>query len=182
MGPPRLSGHWPEYLMEAAQLSLYMMSAGTFRVLFQSPASPVHDWIFSELLRRALIGLAMGLTSVALVYSPWGRRSGAHFNPAITVAYWRLGRVNTADGLFLCFVAIRGGHSRCSVLGSVRRSLSDGAGELVRPLSRGERDLGGPSSQNYLFRSFMSTILFIDPTGKPRRYTDSSPALLSHCS
>ena len=32
-----------------------------------------------------LMGLAMGLTAMALIYSPWGRRSGAHLNPAGTV-------------------------------------------------------------------------------------------------
>ena len=38
------------------------------------------------MVRRALIGLAMGMTAVAIVYSPWGKRSGAHFNPVVTLA------------------------------------------------------------------------------------------------
>ena len=172
MGPPRLSGHWPEYLMEAAQLSLYMMSAGTFRVLFQSPASPVHDWIFSELLRRALIGLAMGLTSVALVYSPWGRRSGAHFNPAITVAYWRLGRVNTADGLFYALSQFVGG-----TVGVLLISVVYGDLFRMAPVSYAATQPGrkGPwwALVAELFISFllMSTILFMTNRQALARYT-----------
>jgi aquaporin Z len=43
------------------------------------------------------MGLAMGLTAVAIIYSPWGRRSGAHMNPAITLTFLRLGKVRGGD-------------------------------------------------------------------------------------
>jgi aquaporin Z len=49
------------------------------------------------MLRRIPMGLAVGLTAVALVYSPWGQRSGAHFNPAVTLTFWRLGKVGGRD-------------------------------------------------------------------------------------
>lgn len=41
----------------------------------------------------------MGATLLALVYNPLGARSGAHFNPLLTFTYWRLGKVESADGL-----------------------------------------------------------------------------------
>src|SRR5262249_24756125 len=47
--------------------------------------------------RRVLMGLAMGSTAVAIVFSPLGKRSGAHFNPAVTLAFWRLKRIRAAD-------------------------------------------------------------------------------------
>jgi len=40
-----------------------------------------------------MIWLAMALTALAIVYSPWGRRSGTQVNPAVTLTLWRLGRV-----------------------------------------------------------------------------------------
>jgi aquaporin Z len=46
-----------------------------------------------------LIGIAMGVTAVALIYSPWGRRSGAHMNPAVTLTFLALGKVRRADAL-----------------------------------------------------------------------------------
>ncbi|HEY9639987.1 MAG TPA: aquaporin [Coleofasciculaceae cyanobacterium] len=92
--------HWPEYLMEAAELGIFMISAGVFTVLFEYPNSPVHQTITNGDLRRLLIGIAMGLTAIALIYSPWGKQSGAHMNPAVTLTFYRLGKVKRQDALF----------------------------------------------------------------------------------
>lgn len=46
------------------------------------------------------MGLAMGLTAVGLIYSPWGQRSGAHLNPSVTLTFWRLGKVAHWDAFF----------------------------------------------------------------------------------
>lgn len=80
-------------LIEAWALGTFMVSASAFTVLFEHPASPFRAAIPSDDLRRLLIGIAMGLTAVALIYSPWGRRSGAHMNPAVTLAMWRLRKI-----------------------------------------------------------------------------------------
>ena len=92
--------HWPEYLMEAAELGIFMVSACTFGVLLEHPGSPLHQALPEPLLRRALGGIAMGLTAISIIYSPWGKRSGAHFNPAVTLTFWRMGKVNSADAFF----------------------------------------------------------------------------------
>jgi aquaporin Z len=94
-----LPKHWPEYAMEAAGLSLFMVSAAGFATLLQHPASPVSRWTASPLVRRIPMGVAMGLTLIALVYSPIGRRSGAHMNPALTLTFMRLGKVAPLDAV-----------------------------------------------------------------------------------
>ena len=115
LGPvAALRSHWPEYLIEAWALGTFMVSAGVFSTLFSHPGSrlaalvPDGDW------QRAWIGTAMGLTAIALIYSPWGRRSGAHMNPAVTLTYWRLGRVARWDGVFYIAAQFTGGV--CGVL------------------------------------------------------------------
>jgi len=77
--------HWPEYLMEAGELALYLFFTCAFATLLRHPASPLRLFIVSDVSRRVLMGLAMGVTAIAIVMSPWGKQSGAHFNPGITV-------------------------------------------------------------------------------------------------
>jgi aquaporin Z len=91
--------HWPEYLIEAWGIGCFMLSALAFTVLLEHPASPLRAALPDALARRALMGLAMGSTALALVHSPWGKRSGAHFNPAMTFTFWRLGKLETRDAL-----------------------------------------------------------------------------------
>jgi aquaporin Z len=47
--------------------------------------------------RRVLMGVAMGSTAIALTYSPWGKQSGAHYNPAVTLTFTRLRKVAPWD-------------------------------------------------------------------------------------
>lgn len=104
-----LRRHWPEYLIEAFLLGAFMVSALGMTVLLEHPASPAHAALPHPTLRRALMGLAMGGTAIALVYSPWGQRSGAHFNPALTLAFLRLGKIEPADALGYVAAQFAGG-------------------------------------------------------------------------
>jgi aquaporin Z len=89
--------HWTEYGIEALLLGAFMLSACLFSVLLFHPASPVPGLVPAPFLRRVLMGLAMGGTAVAINYSRWGKRSGAHYNPVVTVAFLRLGRIAPWD-------------------------------------------------------------------------------------
>jgi aquaporin Z len=92
-----LRHHWPEYLMEVGEMGLYLLVACLAATLLQHPASIVGQSISSGVARRALMGLVMGTTAIAIVISPWGKRSGSHFNPAITLTFYRLGKVEFWD-------------------------------------------------------------------------------------
>ncbi len=104
-----LEQHWPEYLAEALGLGLFMISACVFGTLLGHPGSPVARAIPDGLPRRLLMGLAMGSTAVALIYSPWGRRSGAHLNPATTLTFWRLDKVAGPDAAWYVLAQALGG-------------------------------------------------------------------------
>ncbi|HKY70692.1 MAG TPA: aquaporin [Nitrospira sp.] len=101
--------HWPEYLMEAAGLGLFMISAAIVTTGLEHPASPLRQGIPDPTTRRVIIGIAMGLTAVALIYSPWGGRSGAHLNPAVTLTFLRLGKMQWVDALFYVLGQFAGG-------------------------------------------------------------------------
>jgi aquaporin Z len=89
--------NWTEYGLEAFGLGLFMLSASGFGVLLYHPDSPLVAALPSPLVRGALMGVAMGLTALLNTYSPWGRRSGAHLNPAVTITFYRLGKVAPID-------------------------------------------------------------------------------------
>jgi len=86
-----------------------MISAGVFTTLLEYPHSPVRQAIPHDFVRLALNGLAMGLTAIGIIYSPWGARSGAHMNPAVTLTFLRLGKVRSWDALFYLVFQVLGG-------------------------------------------------------------------------
>ncbi len=113
-GPARdaataLRTHWPEYLIEGGLLGIFMISACVFGVLLEHPSSPLHQLIEDAFTRRAIGGVAMGLTLIGIVYSPWGRRSGAHINPGVTLTFLALGKIARWDALFYVIAHFLGG-------------------------------------------------------------------------
>ena len=95
--------------MEALGLGLFMLSASLFGTAIEHPGSPLHHLLGGPIPRRAAMGMAMALTAIALVYSPWGRRSGAHLNPAVTWTFFRLGRIRGRDAAAYTAAQIAGG-------------------------------------------------------------------------
>jgi aquaporin Z len=114
-----LRQHWPEYLIEAAALGLFMISAGLFGTLLEAPGSPLRELLPDPFLRRALMGLAMGLTAVGIIYSPWGQRSGAHMNPAVTLTFLRLGKIEPWDAAHYVVAQSLGGVAGLLLIGTV---------------------------------------------------------------
>lgn len=90
---------WREYLTEAAALGFFMISAACFSVLLDHPDSAAQTLVPSAVVRRLLMGVAMGATAMAIIYSPWGVKSGAHMNPAVTLAFLRLRRIAPRDAV-----------------------------------------------------------------------------------
>jgi aquaporin Z len=86
--------------MEAACLGLFMISAFAFGVVLEHPTSSARQLLEDPFTRRFLMGLAMGATATAIIYSPWGQQSGAHINPSITITFFRLGKVAAWDAVF----------------------------------------------------------------------------------
>ena len=103
--------HWKEYIMEAWGLGTFMISAIIFTVLLEHPDSPLHQsLVTTPLTRRFIIGIAMGLTAIGIMYSPWGKKSGAHLNPAVTLSFLRLGKIDKNDAFFYIIFQFIGGY------------------------------------------------------------------------
>lgn len=114
-----LQRHWRQYLMEAAGLAAFISSACLVTTLVEHPSSPVRLAVGDPVLRRGLIGVWMGLTIAAITYSPWGRRSGAHINPAVTWAFRWLGKMTTWDAAFYTLAQFLGGLTGIMVMAAL---------------------------------------------------------------
>ncbi|HIA17328.1 MAG TPA: hypothetical protein EYN72_11220 [Dehalococcoidia bacterium] len=73
-------------------LGTFLFSAGVFAVILFYSGSSINE-NFNGLTIRFLFGIVIGLTAIGIIYSPWGKQSGAHMNPAVTLAF--LGRDQT---------------------------------------------------------------------------------------
>lgn len=100
--------HWPEYLIEAALLGVFMVAACVGAAALEHPASPIRRGLPAAFARRALMGLLMGVTAIGLIYSPWGQRSGAHMNPATTLTFLWLGKVPPLDATLYVMAQLAG--------------------------------------------------------------------------
>jgi aquaporin Z len=97
--------HWREYLMEAAELCALMFCICLFGTLIYSSASPIKSLGLSFTGKSFLMGIAVAISTFLIIRSPFGRRTGAHFNPAITLTYFCLGRIHPWDAL--CYIAFQ---------------------------------------------------------------------------
>ena len=97
-------------MAEAVGLAFFMTCGSLFTVALEHPASPLHQALAGhDVLRRGLLGIGMGLVIVAIVYSPWGKQSGAHINPAVTLAFWQLGKLRAVDAWWYVLAQVLGG-------------------------------------------------------------------------
>jgi aquaporin Z len=167
-----LAEHWPEYASEGLGLGIFMISACTFGTLLAHPESPVVRLIRNPTLLRTLMGMAMGATSAVLVYSKFGKRSGAHLNPSTTITFFRLGKVDPIDALFYISAQFAG-----AILGVYASSILAGRW-LAHPAVDYVVTLPGPYGYAWAFLAeatitflLMSVILRVANTPKLNRYT-----------
>jgi aquaporin Z len=177
-----LKKHWPEYLMEAALLAGFMVSACAFGALLEHPDSPIRNLISSPLLRRVLMGIAMGLTAVALIYSPWGKQSGAHLNPAVTLTFLRLGKVRQADAIFYILFQFAGG------IAGVVLAAWFLSGWIGHPTVRYVTTVPGPAGLSAAFTAealisfgLISVILAVSNHARIARFTGICAGVLVAC-
>lgn len=81
---------------EAVATALLMVGGLTAVILLVSPTGPLAGLDVPGWVRRFVAGGLFGLSGTAASLSRWGRRSGAHLNPAVTLAFRVEGTISTA--------------------------------------------------------------------------------------
>src|SRR5688500_12129849 len=109
--------HCREYLMEAAGLGGFVVGASLLTVFLEHPEMPAMRSLFGQhpTLRRIPLGIILGGYVAGVVYL-FGRRSGAHINPAVTWAFYRLGKINFADSVFYTLAQFAGAIAAAQIM------------------------------------------------------------------
>jgi aquaporin Z len=96
------------YLQEALGLAIFMVSACFFSgLLFGKNGLFLTG--FSAFSRQVFLGLMMGGTALFIFYSPLTSASGSHINPAVTLAFFRVGKISRPDAFFYILFQLIGG-------------------------------------------------------------------------
>jgi aquaporin Z len=175
----RARSHWPEYAIETAALAVFMVSAVLFTALVEHPASPVRTAIDNAVLRRMLVGMAMGLTAASIIYSPWGQRSGAHLNPSVTLTFLRLGKVAPRDAVFYVLAHFAGGAAGILLaVALVRGVVADPSVNYVATIPGSFGTAAAFAGELAISFVMMSTILVVSNTRRLARFTGVVAACL----
>ena len=104
-----LRKHWRTYLMELAGLAGFVLTAGLLSIFLEHPDLPVmQSWLKDHpLLRRIPLGIIMGIYSMTIILL-FGKKSGAHINPAATWTFYRLGKISFVDAAFFTVAQFAG--------------------------------------------------------------------------
>jgi len=165
------------YAIEGAALGVFLLVAIVVTAVIENQGSPVRQMIDSELLRRTIIGIAMGLTAAAIIYSPWGMKSGAHLNPAVTLSFFRLRKMNGADAAF--YVAAQfAGAALAMVLAALLLPSTAGAVNWVATVPGPQGSWAAFAGEAVISFVMMAAILVLSNSMRTAPFTGAVASLL----
>lgn len=95
--PAQGGWHWVPWGCEFLGTAILLIGGLSAVFLDFGPTSPVIPQLPSVSARLLLTGLLFAGTGSLVALSPIGRRSGAHLNPAVTLAFWTQRKVHPHD-------------------------------------------------------------------------------------
>ncbi|MCX8666886.1 aquaporin [Acetobacteraceae bacterium B3987] len=92
--------HWKLYFMEAIATAIMLIIGISTTTILASDKSPVAALLMPHpIIRSILIGLFFGLAGTIATLSPFGKVSGAHLNPSVTLAFFLTKKIRWPDAL-----------------------------------------------------------------------------------
>jgi aquaporin Z len=174
-----LKRNWSLYIYEAIELALFMISACAFTLVLFDPSSPAFRLFPSAFVRRTLMAIAMGLTAILIIHSPMGKRSGAHFNPVITLTYLRLGKIGLCDAVFYVVFQFIGGICGVAIATAVfGNSLSKPAVEYAVTVPGKYGIVAAFFAELFMAIVLMGVVLLLSNTARLAIYASYSVGIL----
>jgi aquaporin Z len=89
--------HWPEYGSELLGTAFLVFVALSAVTLSFGSGSPLRVVLLNSSTRRLITGLLLAASGLLVAISPLGKLSGAHLNPAVSLAFWLQGKMHQHD-------------------------------------------------------------------------------------
>ncbi len=121
---------WQAFLAELAGTAALLLVGLSIVIAMFGAGSPLARLVPDEAVRRLMTGFLFGGTGALIALSPIGKESGAHINPAATLAFCLMGKMR--PGIALGYVAAQLLGAVLGVIpllawGAMGRSLAFGA-------------------------------------------------------
>ena len=121
-----IKSDWKLFAAEAIGTGLLLFFGLGIVIFNWGEGSPVANIIPSEPARRFVTGFLFGTVGCLVTISPVGKYSGAHINPAVTLAFWLRGKIRASTMIGYIIAQLIGG-----VLGTIPLLLWGKQGESV---------------------------------------------------
>jgi aquaporin Z len=121
---------WRPFLSEAVGTALLVLVGLSLVTIMFGTGSPIPPVLPNEGLRRLITGFLFGTTGALIALSPVGKVSGAHINPAVTLGFRLMGKIDTGVAFGYIVAQLMGGIVGCVPLlawGSMGQSVAYGA-------------------------------------------------------
>ena len=163
--------NWKHYLQEALGLAIFMISACFFSaMLFSAKSSWYH--VIPHTLRNVLMSIAMGSTALFIFYSPFTAPSGSQINPAVTLAYLRLGKMCRYDTLFFTLFQMIGGTVAVYIMQMIMGGILIGEPVNSAVTVPGKLGVGWALGTEFIIAFIaMSVVLFASNNERLKKYT-----------
>jgi aquaporin Z len=100
--------HPQMYAAELAGTALLVFIGLSIVIVMWGQGAPLASLPIPPDARRLLTGFLFGTVGASIAYSPIGRMSGAHINPAMTFAFWLEGKLRWRDASFYVLAQLIG--------------------------------------------------------------------------
>ena len=121
---------WQLYGAELIGTALLVLVGLSIVILNFGQGNPVVQRWPDAGVRRLITGFLFGTTGALITLSPIGKESGAHINPAVTLAFWLMGKLKASHALGYVLAQLAGaaiGALPLLAWGAMGRSIDFGA-------------------------------------------------------
>lgn len=169
--------HWVEWGCEFLGTAVLLLG-GLSAVCWTMGTGAFRTAIPSESARLLLTGLMFAGTGSLMALSPWGRRSGAHLNPAVTLAFWLQHKVHPHDVAGYVAAQLLGALAGAAAVLGLWQGTARGLHNGATAPGHGFGDLAATGTEALMTGALVLMILLLTSSVRTARWTPLGNLLL----